>query len=535
MRGTRSGAQQGSLAAHEVTKSFGAAEVLRRVSLVVAQGDRVGVIGPNGIGKSTFLRILAGLEEADGGGVTRSGSVGYLPQEPDARPGETLLSYLGRRTGVAEAEAEMDALAVRLGEEPELAHDYTEALDRFLSLGGADFEPRARAVAAEVGLARLDQEISTMSGGEAARATLAGILLARFDVFLLDEPTNNLDFDGLARLETFLDGLRAGAVIVSHDRAFLDRTVTRVLELEAETRTPREYAGGWSAYEQARERARAEHEAAFQRWTEERRQWRESLGVRQTRARAIGGGTAKAHGGADARATHFLSSQVRAARRRLDRLETVDRVEKPWDPWRLRLELQARGRGGELAAELRGAVVERGRFRLGPVDLELRYGDRLAVVGPNGSGKTTLLQALLGDVELAAGTRRLGPSTRVGELDQRRELFETDRPLAGPFAERAEMLEGEARTLLAKFGLGVDELARPASSLSPGERTRAVLALLMATGVNLLVLDEPTNHLDLEAIEELERALEEFDGTLVLVTHDRRFLEGFRASRTLAL
>ena len=429
---------------------------------------------------------------------------------------------------MAAAEAEMDALASRLGDEPELAHDYTEALDRFLSLGGADLEPRARAVAADVGLSRLEQEISTMSGGEAARATLAGILLARFDVFLLDEPTNNLDFDGLARLESFLDGLRAGAVIVSHDRAFLDRTVTRVLELEAETRTPREYAGGWSAYEQARERARAEHEAAFQRWTEARRHWRESLGVRQTRARQHGDGAGQ-------RGTHFLSSQVRSAEKRLERLDTVDHVEKPWEPWKLRLELEARGRGGELAAELRGAVVDRGPFRLGPVDLELRYGDRLAVVGPNGSGKTTLLQALLGVAELSAGTRRLGPSTRVGELDQRRELFETDRPLAGPFAERAGMLEGKARTLLAKFGLGADELARPASSLSPGERTRAVLALLMATGVNLLVLDEPTNHLDLEAIEELERALEEFDGTLVLVTHDRRFLERFRASRTLAL
>jgi ATPase subunit of ABC transporter with duplicated ATPase domains len=225
-------------------------------------------------------------------------------------------------------------------------------------------------------------------------------------------------------------------------------------------------------------------------------------------------------------------SKVRSAEKRLDRLEVVD---KPWAPWRLRLSLEARGRGGELAAELRGAVVERGAFRLGPVDLELRYGDRLAVVGRNGSGKTTLLQALLGAAPLSSGTRRVGPSTRIGELDQRRELFETDLPLARPFAAHAAVAEEDARTLLAKFGLGAEELARPASSVSPGERTRAVLALLMATGVNCLVLDEPTNHLDLEAIEELERALEEFDGTLVLVTHDRRFLERFRATRTLEL
>jgi ATPase subunit of ABC transporter with duplicated ATPase domains len=508
-----------------VTKSFGAAEVLRAVSLVVAPGDRVGVVGPNGIGKSTFLRILAGLEEADGGRIVRSGSVGYLPQEPDARPGETLRAYLARRTGVGAAEAEMDALAARLGAEPELAHDYTDALERFLGLGGGDFEARARAVASDVGLDRLDQPIAGMSGGEAARATLAGILLARFDVFLLDEPTNNLDFDGLARLEAFLDGLRAGVVIVSHDREFLDRTVTRVLELEAETHTPHEYAGGWSQYEAARARARAEHEKAFAGYVDERNRFRDLLSDRRTQARAGGAQ-------ADRRGTHALMSKVRSAEKRLERLEVV---EKPWQPWRLRLSLEARGRGGELAAELRGAVVERGPFRLGPVDLELRYGDRLAVVGRNGSGKTTLLQALLGTVPLSAGTRRIGPSARIGELDQRRDLFDTHDPLARPFAERARMAEPDARTLLAKFGLGADELARPASSLSPGERTRAVLALLMATGVNCLVLDEPTNHLDLEAIEELERALEEFDGTLVLVTHDRRFLEGFRATRTLEL
>jgi ATPase subunit of ABC transporter with duplicated ATPase domains len=515
----------GFVSAHGVTKSFGAAEVLRRVSLVVAPGDRVGVIGPNGIGKSTFLRILAGLEEPDGGRIVRTGTVGYMSQEPDARPGETLLAYLARRTGVGGAAAHMDGLAARLGEEPDLAHEYTDALERFLSLGGADFEARARAVAADVGLARMDQAISEMSGGEAARATLAGILLARFDVFLLDEPTNNLDFEGLARLEEFLDGLRGGAVIVSHDRAFLDRTVTRVLELEAETREPHEYAGGWSEYEAARERTRAEHEKAFAAYVGERERFRDLLSDRRTQARAGGAQ-------ADRRGTHALMSKVRSAEKRLERLEVVD---KPWQPWRLRLSLQARGRGGELAAELRGAVVARGPFRLGPVDVVLRYGDRLAVVGRNGSGKTTLLQALLGTVPLTAGARRVGPSTRIGELDQKRELFDTHEPLPGPFCERARVGEAEARTLLAKFGLGADELARPASSLSPGERTRAVLALLMATGVNCLVLDEPTNHLDLEAIEELERALEEFDGTLVLVTHDRRFLEKFRATRTLEL
>jgi len=235
---------------------------------------------------------------------------------------------------------------------------------------------------------------------------------------------------------------------------------------------------------------------------------------------------------ADRRGTHALSSKVRSAERRLDGLETV---EKPWEPWRLHFSLDAAGRNSEVVARLSGAMVERKGFTLGPLDVELRRRERLAVTGRNGSGKSTLIAALLGELPLSAGTRHVGPGVRFGELDQARGLFDVDEPLLEPFVARTAIASAPARTLLAKFGLGADALARPASSLSPGERTRATLALLSAGGVNCLVLDEPTNHLDLPAIEELEAALEGFDGTLVLVTHDRRFLERFRATRTLAL
>jgi ATPase subunit of ABC transporter with duplicated ATPase domains len=223
---------------------------------------------------------------------------------------------------------------------------------------------------------------------------------------------------------------------------------------------------------------------------------------------------------------------VRQAERRLERL---DEVEKPWQPWRLRLDLAAMRRGGDVVASLENAVVRSGDFSLGPVSLELRLGDRLALVGRNGSGKTTLLRALIGELPLTAGTRRIGPATRFGVLEQDRALFERDEPLLGPFMERTGLRQGEARTQLAKFALYADEVTRPARSLSPGERTRATLALLAAQGANALVLDEPTNHLDLEAIEELERALVGYDGTVVLVTHDRRFLDAFGATSRLEL
>jgi ATPase subunit of ABC transporter with duplicated ATPase domains len=516
--------QSGSLVARDISKSFAAVQVLDRVSLVVSPGDRVGIVGPNGIGKSTLLRVLAGLEQPDSGRIVRSGIAGYLPQEPDARAGETVRDYLARRTGVGAAERELEALVARLAAEPELAGAYSEALERLLALGGEDFEARVGAVLSDVGLGRrTDREVASLSGGEAARVSLAAILVARFDVFLLDEPTNNLDFEGLDRLERFLDGLAAGVVLVSHDRAFLDRTVTRVLEFEGETRRVHEYAGTWTEYAAARERARARHEAAYADYVDERDRYTALLTTRRTEARGLG--TQQT----GRRATNALRGKVRQARNHLERL---DEVEKPWTPWRLELEFAPAPPTGTIA-ELARAVVEVGAFTLGPIDLELHWGDRLAIVGRNGSGKTTLIRALVGDVPLTGGSRRIGRAVVFGELNQARDLF--DGVLLSHFAELSGLAPTEARTLLAKFALGAEDVERPAQLLSPGERTRAGLALLAARGVNCLILDEPTNHLDLEAIDELETALERYTGALVVVTHDRRFLERLAVTRTITL
>ena len=249
---------------HGVVRSFGARTVLDHVDLTLGPRSRLGLVGPNGAGKSTLLRLLAGLDEPDEGRVERtpaSLTVGYLPQEHDRRAGETLLAYLARRTGVAEAEAAVERHTASWSPDA-----YAAALERFLALGGADLEARARATCAELGLAvSLDQETATLSGGEAARAGLAAILLSRFDVLLLDEPTNDLDFDGLDRLERFVDGFAGGLAVVSHDRVFLDRTATRIAEIDPWTGTLREYAGGWSDFEAARALARERQYAAFER------------------------------------------------------------------------------------------------------------------------------------------------------------------------------------------------------------------------------------------------------------------------------
>ena len=222
----------------------------------------------------------------------------------------------------------------------------------------------------------------------------------------------------------------------------------------------------------------------------------------------------------------------KATEKRLGRLDAVD---KPYEPWQLQLGLEPSSRSGDVVVRLEGARVERGSFVLGPLDLEVQWGERVAVVGANGSGKTTLLDALLGRVPLASGSRWAGPGVILGELEQRRATFADGEPLVTAFIDESGLAPEDARTLLAKFDLGADDVLRAGASLSPGERTRAMLALLSARGVNCLVLDEPTNHLDVEAIEELERALSGYDGTVLIVTHDRLFLERFGATRTVAL
>ena len=514
------------LAASNIVKHHGPKPVLAGVTLVVPPRARIGLVGPNGVGKSTLLRVLAGLEEPDGGVVRRTGTAGYLPQVTGCYlEGETLLASLARRTGVAAAAARMDALAERLAAEPQLGVAHAEAVDRFVALGGADLEARARTVCAELGLPqeRLHRTLGHLSGGEAARAALTAILLARFDVLLLDEPTNDLDLPGLETLERFVAGFAGAIVVVSHDREFLDRCVTRVVELDEGSGRTHEYAGGWSEYAAERARARARHYERWEGYTAERARVEEQAQrMQRWEERGYGQGRKKKKG----------KDVKKAYAKKLDRLE---RVEKPFEPWELQLELGAAGRPGDLVAALAGAVAARGSFRLGPLDLELYRGERLALLGPNGSGKTTLLDALLGRLPLTSGRRVVGTGVVFGELSQRRELFDGDGSLLETFVGSAAMAPEETRTLLAKFDLGADDVLRAASSLSPGERTRATLALLSARRVNCLVLDEPTNHLDLEAIEQLEQALARYEGTLVVVTHDRRFLEVVAPTRTFEL
>ncbi len=543
-----------TLQATGLAAGHGARVLFSGLDLVLAPGDVVGLVGANGAGKSTLLRILAGEAAPEEGSVAVSpptATVGHLPQEPERRPGETVGEFVGRRTGVTAAQRAMDAAAEALGAGgPGADDDYAAALDRWLALGGADLDERAAAVADDVAPGvDLDTPMTALSGGQAARAGLVALLLSRYDVLLLDEPTNDLDLDGLARLERFVAGLAgakqgAPAMIVSHDREFLARTVNRVVELDLAQQQVGVYDGGYDSYLAEREVARRHAREAYEEYADTltglkdravmQRNWM-AQGVRNARRKSSDNDKI----GRNKRA-ETSEKQAAKARQTQRAIERLDVVEEPRKEWELRMTIAAAPRSGAVVATLSGAVVRRGSFTLGPVDARVDWADRVVITGANGSGKTTLLGALLGRIPLDGGSGGLGPSVRVGEIDQVRGLFLGPEPLTRAFRDaltegnRAgadDWSEPDVRTLLAKFGLTAEHVPRPAASLSPGERTRAALALLQARQVNLLVLDEPTNHLDLPAIEQLEQAVDAFPGTVLLVTHDRRMLAEVRSTR----
>jgi ATPase subunit of ABC transporter with duplicated ATPase domains len=532
-----------TLVTRDLAVTIGRTTVLDGISLTIAAGHRYGLVGPNGVGKSTLLRALAGEQRLDRGTVERhprSATVGLLDQETERRPDESARAYLDRRTGVAAAARELDrATAALAASKPGAADRYDAALHAWLRLGGADHDARVEATFADLGLAldRLDQPMPTLSGGEAAKAALAALLLSRHDVLLLDEPTNDVDLEGLERLEDWVLGQQRAFVIVSHDRAFLERTVTEVIELDEHTRRATTYGGGWLAYLDEKAAARRHAEEAYAEYTVKRdalharaqreRQW-SSAGFKRAKRQPDDNDKNIRFGRMEA--SENLAAKARRTEQAMARLGVV---EKPWEPWDLRFQIARTTRSGDLVAALQHATVVRGEFRLGPIDLEIGWAERVGIVGPNGSGKTTLLEALLGRLPLEAGRQRLGPGVVAGEVEQARRRL-SDRPTVLDAVLRTTGFTlSEARGLLAKFGLGPTDVERPTRSLSPGERTRAILALLMAQGVNCLVLDEPTNHLDLPAIEQLERAVAGFDGTLLLVSHDRRLLEAVSLSRVV--
>ena len=535
-----------TLVAANVAGGYAHRTLFEGLDVTVAPGDVVGVVGANGAGKSTLLRILAGDLAPLEGTVSYAPAdafIGWLPQEHERVPGETVSGYIARRTGCAQATRAMDAAAEALSDADQAATDtYSAALDHWLATGAADLDERLPAVLADLGFDALSAPpettlMTSLSGGQAARVGLAALVLSRFDIVLLDEPTNDLDLDGLARLERFVQELRGGVVLVSHDREFLARSVTRVLELDLAQHTNTVFGGGYESYLAERAVNRRHKREQYEEFADKKadlvarartqREW-SSQGVRNAMRKAPDNDKNRRR--AQSESSEKQAQKVRQMESRIARLEEV---EEPRKEWTLQFTIGTAPRSSSVVATLGEAVVRQEDFVLGPVSLQVDAGERIGITGPNGAGKSTLLRLLLGRRQPDEGRASLGANIAVGEIDQARAEFTGAARLVDRFEQQVPSWStADVRTLLAKFGLGADHVEREVDGLSPGERTRAGLALLQARGVNVLVLDEPTNHLDLAAIEQLEQALETYDGALLLVTHDRRMLENVRLDRT---
>lgn len=532
-----------TLVATNLSGGYGHRTLFHDVNLTVASGDVIGVVGVNGAGKSTFLKILAGIEQPQAGSLALSppdAFVGYLPQEHIRVPGETIADYIARRTGAATATTDMDTAAEAFGVDPDnvdLADEYSRALDRWMASGAPDLDERIPMVLADLGFTLpTDTLMEGLSGGQAARIGLAALLLSRFDIVLLDEPTNDLDLDGLERLENFVQSLRGGVVLISHDREFLARCVTTVLELDLHQNSHHIYGGGYDAYLEERAVLRQHARDQYEEFAEKKkdlvarartqREW-SSQGVRNAIKKAPDNDKLRKKA-----ATESSEKQAQKVRQMESRIARLEEVEEPRKEWKLQFSVGKAPRSSSVVSTLNAAEFTQGDFTLGPVSLQVNAGDRIGITGPNGAGKSTLLRGLLGHQAPTSGTATLGTSVAIGEIDQARALLDPQHPLLEAFEKHVPDLPlSEIRTLLAKFGLNDNHVDRNVDKLSPGERTRAGLALLQVRGVNVLVLDEPTNHLDLEAIEQLEQALSTYDGVLLLVTHDRRMLDAVHTNR----
>jgi ATP-binding cassette subfamily F protein 3 len=507
------------IAARGLAKSFGSRQILSGLDFDVEPGARLGVIGPNGGGKSTLLRILAGEETADAGEVTqrRGLVIAYLPQqlEGDARDAhETLRSS---RPDLDELECELATIERGLGESGEdldrmsrLLRRQEETLARWTAAGGPGFDGRARALLVDVGLDNDDLAKPTrfLSGGQRKLVGLSTCLLRDPDVLLLDEPEAHLDVEARERMEKLMRSFDGAVVAVSHDRYLLDETVAEIAELSGGR--IRMWPGNYSAYTLARELELQRQQQLYVTQQKEIARLEEAIRRFEDWARRV----------VDER--HI--KQARNKQRQIDRMEKIDRP--VLERRKIALELRPHARGGDRVVELvDGGVILGDRVILEGVDLTVLRGERVGVVGDNGAGKSVLLRALAGELELADGDRKAGPSIRFGRLAQDRR---PDDPRATPLElvrRAAPISEGEAVSRLMKFLFGYEQVRRPLETLSGGEWTRLQLLLLMLEGANCLLLDEPTNHLDIESVEMLESALESFDGTAIFVSHDRYFLD----------
>lgn len=479
--------------------------MLKDVSFSIQKGEKVGLVGPNGAGKTTLLKMVTGSIEHDAGTIVvpKHYSVGYIPQE--------------------------------FGEHKDaLVKDFVESQEYgpFLKQVGIDE-------------AMLYRKIGELSGGERTKVGLLRILVAKQDLLLLDEPTNNLDLESLAFLEDFVKKSDKTFLIISHDRRFLDETVSRIFEIDEWTRGLKIYEGGFTDYMAEREHRienewaqyadKIEEEKRLEKTYDSRVQNIRDLEQVRLNNRYINPKEKEKPDDAAIRDKEAKAGRrARVMKERIEKYkEDMEHVERPKEPLPLKVRFDVPERSGDKVFDAIGVSKRMPTKTLGPIDFSIRYGDRVLIKGSNGTGKTTFIKMLLGEVKPDTGTIETGTTVRLGYLPQQQDLVSENTVRDEFLRHVTDIEEGIGRRLLNRFRLTAHDMGKKIRELSSGERSRLILAILMARKVNCLVLDEPSNHLDLEVLESLENALADFEGTLVVVSHDRFFVEKIKCNKEL--
>lgn len=525
------------LKANRISKRYGERTILDEVTFIVNPSDRIGLVGPNGTGKSTLLRILAGLEHQDSGTVSAGNhdSIQYLPQHLSGHLSETIGDYMVPAE-LLRAERRLRQLELDMSNDlsdealEQLLREYGRLQEEFEGKGGYEITARVSEVLNGLGLeVDPNRTLSQLSGGQKAKVALAKVLVASPNILLLDEPTNHLDLRALLWLEQFVKRFQGAILVVSHDRRFLDQTVTRILELDEHTHAIKEYAGNYTAYHEEKMVEIQKQYERYEDYQDEVRRINDSIRRHKEWSQKGQAGPRKTdnekldHGQAKDRGAGKAGSGQKALEKKLERLEVQ---EKPWEPMAIFTDLKPSERSGNLVVSVKDAVKSFGDHRvLNGVDLDITYGQRIALLGPNGVGKTTLIKAILGELSLDSGEVRIGSRVKPGYFAQEQEDLDFNLTVLQDFLRGSQMPNQEARNLLSRALFRGEDVFKRVSSLSPGERARLVLVKLMAKKPNLLVFDEPTNHLDIESTTRVEETIAAFPGTILLISHDRYLLD----------
>lgn len=517
-----------------ISKSYADIIVLNDLTITLNKGEKYALIGPNGVGKSTLLKIIAGIEEPDSGEIEKKQDmlISYVPQEIEIDSKDSVVTYIKRIVGIEEIEKRLQFLESRLDSEDNL-QEYYAVQERYMQMDGYNFDSKLSRVLSGLGLdsVSMKREVSSLSGGQKSKVNLAGVLLLKPDLILLDEPTNNLDISSIVWLEEYLSRTTSTCLIVSHDRRFIDKVVRRVVVMDWFTRKAEIFTGSYSDYMNYVTKEADKLKRKHEEQQEEIAKMKDN--VRQKKMWALSGSKQvtsdkdKYIRGHRRDKSSRLAKQAKSVEKKIEKLpeikliRTRDELEISIDPTNIE---------SKYDIMLKDVVVEypESDFCLGPVSLDIRFGARLCIVGDNGSGKSSLLKVIAGEIIPKSGEVVIGKSVVQGNLMQAHENMNRDLILRQFFKEHGVTDRQKVLHMLSKYYIAAGDIEKKINDFSPGERSRVLFALFSLLSVNLLVLDEPTNHLDLDAVEALERVVKNYSGTVIVVTHDRQFIESIK-------